>query len=217
MGKLTTLAALLALCGAPAAAQADIVSVLAQVHGGASGGRGISGDRKDEAFHDGATGGTYGAKVGVEILFIDVWVGHDQYRDSDRLLGTWTTFMSGFDLELDLGSQKGGTRNDRGEVDGGYSAGYAEFGMGAGFGLGTGQQVMPPLDNGEITDKGFVSQAFVGAGWRLSPALSLGVQVPVTGAYLIKSGPGANVNDTSTRYTEISAAALVALRLNVGK
>ena len=216
MGRLTTLVAL-ALCAAPAVARADIVSVLAQVHGGGAGGRGLGGDRKDEAFHDGATGGTYGAKLGVEILFIDVWVQHDQYRDSDRLLGTWTTFMSGFDVELDLGAQKGGTRNDRGEVDGGYSAGYAEFGMGGGFGLGTGQQVQPPLDNGEITDKGFVSQVFVGGGWRLTSVMSLGVQVPVSFAYLIKSGPGANVNDTGTHYTEVSAAALLALRLNVGK
>lgn len=207
----------LALCAAPAVARADIISVMAQVHGGGSAGRGLGGDRKDEAFHDGATGGTYGAKVGVEILFIDVWVGHDQYRDSDRLLGTWTTFMSGFDVELDLGSRKGGTRNDRGEVDGGHSAGYAEFGMGAGFGLGTGQQVDPPLDNGQITDKGFVSEIFVGAGWRLTPSLSFGLQVPVQGAYLIKSGRGAAVNDTGTHYTEVSAAALLALRLNVGK
>src|SRR5690349_7966363 len=152
MRKLTTLAAFVALCAAPAAARADIISVLAQVHGGGSAGRGLGGDRKDEAFHDGASGGTYGAKLGVEILFIDVWVGHDQYRDADRLLGTWTTFMSGFDVEFDLGSTKGGTRNDRGEVDGGFSSGYAEFGMGAGFGLGTGQQVDPPLDNGQLTD-----------------------------------------------------------------
>ena len=81
--------------------------------------------------------------------------------------------------EIDLGSQKGGTRNDRGEVDGGYSAGYLELGMGGGFGLGTGQQVQPPLDAGEITDKGFVSTAFVGGGFRLTSVLSLGVQVPV--------------------------------------
>ncbi len=205
------------MCAAPTAARADIISLLAQVHGGGSAGQGVGGDRKDEAFHDGATGATYGAKVGVEILFIDVWVGHDQYRNGDGLLGTWTTFMSGFDVELDLGSQKGGTRNDRGEVDGGFSAGYAEFGLGAGFGLGTGQQVDPPLDAGQITDKGFVSQVFVGAGWRLTPSVSFGVQVPVQGAYLIKSGRGAVVNDLGTHYTEVSAAALLALRLNVGK
>jgi hypothetical protein len=211
------LLATLALIAVPAAARADIISFSAQVHGGASGGQGLGGDRKDEAFHDGATGGTYGARAGVEILFIDVWVQHDQYRDQDGLLGTWTQLMTGFDVELDLGDQKGGTRNDRGEVDGGHSAGYAEFGLGFGFGLGTGQQVEPPLDNGEITDKGVVGQVHVGAGWRLSPSWSIGVQVPVQAAYLIKSGSGATANDLGTHYTEMSAAALLALRINLGK
>lgn len=207
----------LALLVAPAAARADIVSLSAQVHGGAAAGQGLGGDRKDEAFHDGATGGTYGARVGVEILFVDLWVQHDQYRDSDGLLGTWTTLMTGFDVDMDLGGEKGGTRNERGEIDGGYSSGYAELGFGVGFGLGTGQQVEPPLDNGEITDKGVVGEAFVGAGWRLSPSWSFGVQVPVQAAYLIKSGSGATANDLGTHYTEISAAALLALRINLGK
>ena len=216
MKRLPVLVAL-ALGLAPAAAHADIVSLLVQVHGGGSTGRGLEGEPKEEAFHDGASGGTYGAKVGLEVLFVDVWVGHDQYRDGDRLLGTWTTFMSGFDVEIDLGSRKEGTRNDRGEVDGGYSAGYAELGMGAGFGLGTGQQVDPPLDNGQITDKGFVAQAFVGAGWRFNSFLSLGLHVPVQAAYLFKSGNGAAANDLDTHYTEMSVAALLALRMNVGK
>ena len=216
MRRPSLLVALL-VCAAPAAVRADVVSLSAQIHGGGAAGRGLGGDRKDDAFHDGTTGGTYGARLGVEILFVDVWVQHDQYRDSERLLGTWTQLMTGFDVELDLGDQKGGTRNDRGEVDGGYSAGYAEFGLGFGFGLGTGQQVEPPLDNGEIPDKGVVGQVHVGVGWRLSPSWSLGVQVPVQGSYLIKSGSGATANDTGTHYTEASAAALLALRINLGK
>jgi hypothetical protein len=206
-------AAALALLAAPASA--DLISFHARALGGGSVGKGLFGDRKDDAFHAGADGLTYGAQVGVEILFIDVWVEHDQYITSGDLSGTWTQFMTGLDLELDIGEQKEGVRNDRGEVDGGYSSGYFEFGLGAGFALGTGQQVDPPLDNSEVTDKGFVAQVHAGVGWRLTPSWSLGLLVPVQGGYLFKSGPGATANDLSTHYGQVSAAALLNLRLKI--
>lgn len=215
MTRLRTFVLLSALVCAASTADADVLSLSADVHGGGAAGKGLGGKAKDEAFHDGTTGGTYGARLGVEVFFVDVWVQHDQYRGSDGLLGTWTQFMTGFDLEVDVGEQKGGVRNDRGEVDGGYSAGYVEFGTGFGFAVGTGQQVDPPLDNSQVTDKGFISQVHIGAGWRMNKILSFGLLVPVQGAYLLKSGEGAAANDLNTHYTEISGAALLALRLKL--
>ena len=200
---------------APAPAHADVVSLYAQIQGGGDAGKGVAGDRKDDAFHDGTTGLAYGAKVGVEILLIDVWAAHTQYRANGRLAGTWTELMAGFDVESGVGETKGGTRRDDGGVDGGYSAGYVRFGLGAGFGLGTGQQVDPPLDNAQITDKGFLAQAEVGAGYRLSPSWSVGLDVPVNLGYMFKSGNGAAANDLGTNYLELSASALLTLRLQI--
>ena len=97
----------------------------------------------------------------------------------------------------------------------GYAPGYIDLGLAAGFGVGTGQQVMPPLDNSELTDKGFLGQVHVGLGYRLARALSVGVRVPVQAAYLFKSGEGAAANDRGNQYVSVNASVLVELRLNL--
>jgi hypothetical protein len=97
----------------------------------------------------------------------------------------------------------------------GYAPGYIDLGLAAGFGVGTGQQVMPPLDNGQLTDKGFLGQVHVGLGYRLSRALSLGVRVPVQAGYLFKTGEGAAANDRGNQYVSVNASVLVELRLNL--
>jgi hypothetical protein len=97
----------------------------------------------------------------------------------------------------------------------GPAPGYFDIGFAVGFGVGTGQQVMPPLDNSEVTDKGFLGQAHFGLGYRLSNALSLGVRVPVQAAYLFKSGDGAAANDRGNQYVSVNAALLLELRLNL--
>jgi hypothetical protein len=97
----------------------------------------------------------------------------------------------------------------------GPAPGYFDIGFAAGFGVGTGQQVMPPLDNSEVTDKGFMGQAHFGLGYRFSNALSLGVRVPVQAAYLFKSGDGAAANDRGNQYVSVNAALLLELRLNI--
>ena len=181
-----------ALCAAPAAAAADLLSLYGQVHAGGSSGKGLGGDLEEQAFHDQASGPTYGIKVGVEVALIDVWLQHDQYTND----GTWTQLMTGLDMELDIGS------------------GYLELGTGAGLALGTGQQVEPPLDNGEITDKGIIVEGRAGLGYRFAPFLSVGATVPVQAGYLIKSGPGTDVSGVSRGYSELTFAVLGYLRFN---
>lgn len=97
----------------------------------------------------------------------------------------------------------------------GYAPGFIDLGLAAGFGVGTGQQVMPPLDNSELTDKGFLGQVHVGLGYRLARALSVGVRVPVQAAYLFKSGEGAAANDRGNQYIGVNVSVLVELRLNL--
>lgn len=207
MSRLAFVALLLA---APAAAHADLLSLRVEAHGGGAGGVGVGGDQKDNAFQAGARGGAYGALVGAELLFVDGWVSHQQYNDG-ALIGTWTQFMLGMDVDVDLGvptAPPGGKAKGR-------PKGYFEAGLGLGFGVGTGQQVELPLDNSEVTDKGFLLEAKLGAGVNLGPVFSLGFVIPVTGGYFFKSGPGVAANDTGTHYEAIGAAFLVNARFKL--
>jgi hypothetical protein len=196
-------------------AQADLISLTAAAQGGAASGRGVSGDFKDDTFAQGAEGGTYGALLGIELLLIDVWVEHNQYQGSDGLTGTFTSFMLGFDSELDLGGRSGAKKNSSGKLVGGHATWFADFGFGAGAGFGTGQQVDPPLDNSEITDKGLLAQAQFGLGYRLTESFAFMLQVPVQYRFMWKSGDGAVINNNETHYQSMAASALLALRFKL--
>jgi hypothetical protein len=196
----------LALAMAAAPAHADLLSLRVEAHGGGAGGVGVAGDQKANAFQKGARGGSYGGLVGVEVLFVDVWVQHHQYNDG-ALIGTWTQFMTGMDVDVDLGVPAAAPGKSRGRP-----RGYFEAGLGLGFGVGTGQQVTLPLDNSEVTDKGFLLEAKLGAGWNLGPLFSLGFTIPISGGYFFKSGPGVVANDQGTHYQAIEAAFLVNFR-----
>jgi len=192
-------------------ARADVLTLYGAVQGGASGGTGISGAQKDNTFHDGAKGGAYGALIGVEFLFFDGWIEHTQYRNSDGLAGTWTQFMAGLDVNLDLGEKKATHPGPDGKPTGGYSAMFGEMGLGIGFGVGTGQQVMPPLDYAQVTDRGFLAQVSAAVGYRFTRVISLGLKVPIQVGYMFKKGVA---NDENNQYVSAQAAALVNLRFD---
>ncbi len=193
-------------------ASADVLSLRAEGHGGGAGGLGVAGERKEAAFQNNARGGAYGALVGVEVLFVDVWVQHHQYNDGS-LLGTWTQFMTGLDLDIPVGGGQpvAGSKDTSKKTP---AKGYVELGVGFGFGVGTDRQVEPPLDNSEVNDKGFLVEGRFGAGAHLGRALSLGVSIPVTAGYYFMSDSG-TANNTGTHYQAIEAALLVNLRLRI--
>ena len=203
----------LGLVGAvPMSAQADVLSVHASLQTGGAGGTGLGGAAKSEAFHSGAQGAAFGATLGMEVLFIDSWVEHLQYHTTDGLAGTWTQFMVGVDLSADLtGKTKGGTKDAKsGKIKGKrYAPLFVELGMAFGFGVGTGQQIDLPLDNAEVSDKGFLAQLSLGIGYRFHRLLSVGAKVPVQGAYMFKSGVA---NDLNNHYQSVQASILLNLR-----
>lgn len=207
--KLGSLVLVMAMAGT---ASADVLSVRAEGHGGGAGGLGVGGAAKDQAFQNLARGGAYGALVGAEVLFIDAWVQHHQYNDGE-LLGTWTQFMAGVDLDIPVG----GGEPIPGAKDGAKtkSKGYVELGIGVGFGVGTDRQVDPPLDNREVGDKGFLVEGRFGAGANLGSALSIGVSLPVTAGYYFVQGEDAAANEIDTQYQAIEVALLVNLRLKI--
>lgn len=190
-----------------AEAHAEILQFRAQAQAGGAGGQGIGGDRADDAFHAGAAGVSYGALVGVEFMLIDAWIEHNQYQNSGGLAGTWTQFMAGLDTQFDI------SEKSRGDKDSRYAPTFVEMGMAIGFGVGTGQQVDPPLDNSEISDKGILAQIQLGLGYRLNKTMSVGVSVPIQGSYIIKNEGAAN--DQGLHYQSVQGAALLNFRVDL--
>lgn len=192
-------------------AHADLASLRLEGHLGASGGKGLGGGQKDNAFSEGATGGAYGGLVGIELLFVDVWVEHHQYVTPSKFLGTWTQFMAGFDLDLENFTHV--TRAERKQGEKPKETSYMEIGLGIGYGVGTGQQVDPPLDAAQLTDQGFLVEGRFSWGlWVGGHAgLGLGITIPVSAGYFYKKNTGF-VNDLNTQYYSAEAAVLLVVR-----
>lgn len=192
-------------------ASADLLTVRAEARGGVSGGKGMFGERSDESFHEGHGALGYGVAAGAEVFLIDLWVQHDQYLDSGDV-STWTQFMAGFDVEIGFGDKKGSHFNDSGKEVGGYDSIMAELGMGVGFGVGTGQQVTPPLDNGQVTDKGFLLEGRAFVAYRLTKLMAVGVTLPAQFGYFTKSGAGTAANNVDNHYSGVNFAAMLTFR-----
>ena len=194
----------------PRVASADILKLFAEADLGAMDGKGISGDQKDSAFFKNPHG-AYGALVGVELVFVDAWIqhlqfyGHNDVSDSGKL-STWTEFGLGLHFQISLADDKD-QKAGRG--------GFAEIGAGGWFGIGTGQQVALPLDNAQLSDKGFLGEVRFGVGTHLNKVLDFGLTVPLSYGYFFKTGNGATANDLSTHYQGIQGEALVYLRVNL--
>ena len=203
-----------------AVADAGIAKIYLEAHGGGMVGKGTGGDLVnndvadyDEAFYQNAGPLAYGGQIGAQFLFLEANVQHHQYKGfsddpSKPKLSTWTQFAMGMRFEVDVGQQ---TPEEKKASKGMF----VELGWNVGFGIGTGQQVDPPLSNDELTDKGFFATGRIGIGTHLSSVFDVGLAVPVTYGYYFKSGDGAVANDLSTHYQSAQIEALLYLRANI--
>jgi len=208
MMRVLSFASVLAIAMATSAsASADVLKLFVEADGGGAYGVGTGGDKviKDSAFFAKAPHLDYGALVGAELVFLDAWIQHHQFTDGSRI-ATWTQFGVGVHFQIDLGDAK---------QQKAHEGGFFELGLGGWVGLGTGQQVMPPLDNAQITDKALLVEGRAGLGTHLNSVFDLGVSVPVSWGYFFKNGNGAVVNDVSTHYQGVQGEALVFLRANI--
>jgi hypothetical protein len=199
MRRLLCLAVLLV----PSVASADLLSIFGQVDAGGMYGQGTSGAQKTNAFFAKSPNATYGALVGAELFILDGWIQHNQFTDGSRLT-TWTQFGLGLHFRMDTGTEQQQKE---------HSGGYVDLGLGGWFGLGTGQQVMPPLDNAQVTDKGFLVEGRIGAGWHINSALDFGLEVPVSWGYFFKNAAAAN--NTGDQYQGVQGMALLILRAHL--
>ncbi|HEY5950695.1 MAG TPA: hypothetical protein VIV40_34625 [Kofleriaceae bacterium] len=193
----------LAVAVAPVAASADVFKLYGEVGGGGAFGKGLSGTYKDEAFFGNANGGVASLLIGGRFLIFDGNIRHNQFLNGGET-ETWTQFTLGLAFGMDSGSEE-----DKKQ----HTGGYFEMGAALGFGLGTGAQVMPPLDNSEVTDKGFMLEGRFGFGKHLSSVFDIGVTAPVSWGYFFKSGGGAN--NTDNQYQGFQLQALLVLRANL--
>jgi hypothetical protein len=211
MLKPALLVAVVAVSLAPAPAEAGVFKLYAEAHGGGVAGKGTSGDVTDSSvdasFFQRAPHGMYGALIGGQFLFLTGEIQHHQFTDGDRI-STWTQFGAGLRFEVPIG-------NLTPEEKAAGKGTFAEIGVSAQFGLGTGQQVMPPLSNDEVTDKAFLLQGRLGIGKHLNKVFDVGVALPVSWGYFFKSGNGATANDLSTHYQSVQAEAMLYLRANI--
>ncbi len=187
----------------PAVASADVFKLIGEVHGGGMYGQGLSGTQKDTDFFQKSPHALYGALIGAELLFFDAWIQHHQYTDGSRLT-TWTQFGLGMHFMIENGTEQ--ERKDR-------SNSYIELGTGLFYGLGTGQQVMPPLDAAQLSDQAFLLEGRFGFGKHLNKVFDIGVEVPLTYGFFFKSNLPAN--NTDNQYRGWAIEALVALRANI--
>lgn len=189
----------IALAVASGSASADVLKLFAEAHGGGAYGSGVAGDLKDASFFGQAKGPAYGLLIGGKVLFVNAWLQHHQFSGGDGLR-TWTQFGVGSRGSIDIGDSESGL--------------YVELGAGLWYGMGTGAQVKPPLDRSQVTDRGIIGEARVGVGKHLSSIFDLGVIVPVSYGYFLRSSAG-GLSDLSTHYIGFQAEGLIALRANI--
>jgi len=200
-------ASLAVVLAAAAPASADVLKLFAEAHGGGIAGKATAGAQaiQDSAFFAKAPHLAYGGLIGAEFLFLGAWVQHHQFTDGSRI-ATWTQLGVGVHGTIDTGDLKQQKAHD---------GGYFEFGIGGWFGVGTGQQVVPPLDNAQITDKALLVEGRLGVGKHLGDVFDVGLTVPVSWGYFFKNGDGAAINDVSTHYRGLQGEALLVLRANI--
>jgi hypothetical protein len=182
---------------AAAPAHAGPLELHADLRVGATSGWGIGGAQKEHDFFDQTQGGTFGFLVGLHVLFADVWIEHDQLTDGSSIHGTWTELGLGGGFQLPV--------QDNLELD---------FSFGAAFGVGTGRQISPPLDNAQISDKGFLGEVGVALEYRLGRFIAIGASVPAAWGYMFKNDVPAN--DTSNHYQTFHVMALGYVKFRLG-
>ena len=198
-------APVIALSAGPTSA--DVLKVYGEVHGGGMVGKGTGGDAtaQENSFFAQSKGGAYGGVVGGRFLFIDSHISHHQYPH-DGTISTWTQFNAGLNFQVDTGGPEDKKKG---------TGGYVEIGAWIGFGLATGAQVDPPLDNSEVSDKGFMLQGRFGFGMHLTKNFDVGLQIPGSWGYIFRNGDGAAANDASSQYQSIQLEALLVFRANI--
>jgi hypothetical protein len=200
----TLVVALILAAATPASA--DVFKLAAEVDAGGLWGTGYAGDQKANAFFAKSPPFAYGAIISGELFgLLDAYIQHHEFTDGNRIT-TWTQFGAGIHFQVSLADPKVQAQN---------KGGFFEAGVALFFGIGTGQEVMPPLDNAQITDKAFLAEGRLGIGTHLNHVVDLGIGVPVSWGYFFKNGVGVGANNANNQYQGVQGEVLGFIRFNI--
>jgi hypothetical protein len=135
-------------------------------------------------FFDRKSGAGAGVEVGARLLVFDFSLNFVQLFDGNGRNGTFSQALVGLAFDIPVGNQYFA----KNELGAGKSQNIIRPIVGAGFGIGTPEPVQPPLDNAQISDKGFVSRMGVGYEHYFNPFIAVGAQADFGYHYFVGGG-----------------------------
>jgi hypothetical protein len=174
--------ALAAVALAARPAEARLLDLRAGARAGGLTGWGTTANTPD--FFERRGGPGVGAEVGARLLIFDFSVNFTQLFNGDGRNGTFTQALVGIAFDIPVGNQYFA----KGDIGAGQSQNIIRPIIGAGFGFGTSEAIRAPIDNAQISDKGFVSRAGVGYEHFFNPFIGAGAQVDFGYHYFVGGG-----------------------------
>jgi hypothetical protein len=158
-------------------AEARLVDVHAGARAGGIVGWGSTPNTPD--FFDGTRGPGMGVEVGAKLLVLDLSANFLQVFNGNGRAGTLAQLLLGFEFDIPVGNLK---------FQNGKSRNIIRPALAGGVAFGTPKPVSPPLDNAQISDKGFVSQMEVAYEFFLNPFMAVGAEADFGYHYFVGGG-----------------------------
>ena len=183
-------------------AQARLLDLRAGADAGGIVGWGATSNTPD--FFEHTSGGALGFNLGLRLLVFDASIGFTQVLNGSGTVGTLTQFLLGIAIDVPVGHDKLPNRKSRAVVT---------PALVGGLGFGTAGPVDPPLDNDQVSDKGFVSHLKFGYEYFLNPFMAVGATGLLGWHYFFGGQVITNSQDHSSGY---HAAALAQFTFHLG-
>jgi hypothetical protein len=145
-----------------------------------------------------------GFEAGLKLLVVDLSLTFTQVADGGGTVGTLTQFLLGTSFDIPAGSLR---------FENGQPRSFVRPAIQGGFGFGTAGPVDPPLDNKQVSDKGFVSYATVAYEFFLNPFIGVGAQGQFGWHYFLG---GQVANDSKAHSTGYHLAGYATLTFHLG-
>jgi hypothetical protein len=191
---------------APAASHAKVLDLWAGGHLGAVGGSG-SGDTADADFFSSVHGAGAGFDFGAQLLFLNFEVRFTQVMGGAPGNGSLTQFLAGADGEIALDSLLRPVL-------------FLRIGGWSGIALGTPAPVDLPLDNPQVSHKGFVVSGVAALDYHVNPFVTMGLEVSPGYHYFFPGGAAPSgdvaINDTSNNTRGMHFFGLLFVKAHVG-
>jgi len=146
-------------------AEARLIDLYAGATAGGMAGWGTTPGTPD--FFDTTRGGGVGFNLGLKLLIFDFSTNFFQTFNGSGAAGTLIQFLLGTEVDIPLGGAK---------LPDGQSQNVLEPEIAGGFGFGTPGPVNPPLNDSQVSAKGFVANAIVGYEYFFNPFIAIGAK-----------------------------------------